>query len=138
MHRIQRQYEEHNKMTLKVKNRIDYISRNLSVIVTCLFMATCSGVMINSDIKRGNYEQDTEYFKVVDKDFKDVSNDFIPRYKHIIYIERYDKNKNIIPSTSLYNDKIVSENLYSTLKTDTLYNYTQTLNIVKGKTSNAP
>ena len=81
-------------------------------------------------------EKETNYFIVTNKDYKDTSNDFIPKYSYVLKIQRFDFNKKKINTT--HNEIKVSKLVFDNLKTDTLYNYTETLDIRRGKSSNAP
>lgn len=129
MHRIQREYEKQNPTKGVSEQNIEKYLWILGIII---FL----GLGLIHDINLSKHEKQTSYFLIINKDYKDISNDFIPRYSYVLKIKRFDFNKKEINTT---HDEIkVSKLEFDNLKTDTLYNYTETFDIRRGKHSNEP
>jgi hypothetical protein len=116
MTRLQREYE--SKSTVKIiENEI--IEKYLFITAIIFFLVL--GLL--HDINLSKTEKQTYFFTIVDKDYKDTSNDFIPRYSYVLKIKRFDCNKNEIISN--HNEIKVSKFQFDNLQIGMLYDYSK-------------
>ena len=91
-------------------------------IILAVGLIVYSGVSSDNEAKR--ICEETKYFKVVNKDFSNISKNIITdNYRHVLYIERYDNNmKKIDISSTLNINKIeVTEHEYNNFKVGSVY-----------------
>jgi len=94
----------------------------LSTILVIGFMATCTVSVIHSDNSAEKICNETQFFKITNKDYKDTGNSIISdSYNYVIYFNRYDANKNIIKSRLDLDKVTVTKYEYEILEVGILY-----------------